>query len=379
MQPHLLAELYEICQVLYADHNKVNQCCGVTEDYISTQDFKQKLEREYLQSKKPYEKLVDEVLYILSEALEKSQIKYHSLTCRKTKIKTFDSFYEKVKRNQVREKQFEIITDIAAVRIICLYRSDLKRIGKIISANFGIVRSDTSRTRTETPFGYSSDHYIVKIPEECKGVRYDDIRNIPCEIQVRTILMDAWASVSHHLDYKQELDIPSETIIDFNALAGLFYIADTHFEFFKKGVEVARAGLVEKARKGKFDVNQAINLDSLIAYLRYKLPEREECGSSGYSMLISVLRKFGYNTLVQLDSKVDAALHMFDEYENEISAHDIKEMKLSSGIRLNDVGVIRHVLDLMDDAHWEIRRKHWSKGHVAIVEKYRQRLSHVHF
>lgn len=356
----------------------MNQCCGMTEDHISTEDFKQKLEREYLQSKKLYEKLVDEVLYSLSEALEKSQMKYHSLTCRKTKIKAFDSFYEKVKRNQVRERQFEVITDIAAVRIICLYRSDLEKIGEIISANFSIVRSDTSQTRTDTPFGYSSDHYIVKIPEECKGVRYDDIRNIPCEIQVRTILMDAWASVSHHLDYKQELDIPSETRIDFKALAGLFYVADTHFEFFKKGVEGARARLVEKAQKGIFDVNQAINLDSLIAYLRYKLPRRVKTDSAFYSSLSSDLRKFGYQNLVQLDSKVDAALHVFDEYENEISANAVKEMKIK-GLHLTDVGVIRHVLDLMDDEFWETRRKGWQKGHVAIVEKYQQRLSKMHF
>lgn len=350
----------------------------MAEDYISTQGFRKKLEREYLQSKKLYEKLVDEVLYILSEALEKSQIKYHSLTCRKTKIKTFDSFYKKVISNQLREKQFEVITDIAGVRIICLYRSDLEKIGKIISTNLSVVRSDTSRTRTETPFGYSSDHYIVNIPEECKGVRYDDIRNIPCEIQVRTILMDAWASVSHHLDYKQELDIPSETRTDFNALAGLFYVADTHFEFFKKGVEGARARLVEKAQKGKFDVNQAINLDSLIAYLRYKFPKREKVDSESYSSLSSDLRKFGYQNLVQLNSKVDAALHVFDEYENEISANAVKEMKIK-GIHLKDVGVVRHILDLTDDAVWKTRRKGWPKGHIAIVEKYRQRLSQMHF
>ena len=141
----------------------------MTEDFFSTEEFKQKLEFEYSKLKPLYEKMVDEVLYILGEALGKEDVKFHSLTARKNKIKTFESFYGKVKRKQYREKQFELIEDIAGVRIICLYRHDLERIGNIIHKCFVVTKVDTSRTRTELTFGYSSDHYIVKISENCKG------------------------------------------------------------------------------------------------------------------------------------------------------------------------------------------------------------------
>ena len=56
---------------------------------------------------------------------------------------------------------------------------------------------------------------------------------MPFEIQVRTIAQDAWDSVSHYLDYKNN-SIRDELKRDFYALSGLFYVADTHFSFIKQ-------------------------------------------------------------------------------------------------------------------------------------------------
>ncbi|MBI4489516.1 MAG: hypothetical protein HY694_10565 [Deltaproteobacteria bacterium] len=57
---------------------------------------------------------------------------------------------------------------------------------------------------------------------------------VPFEIQIRTIAQDAWASISHYLDYKKESDIPAQLRRDFYALSGLFYVADRHFAMLKK-------------------------------------------------------------------------------------------------------------------------------------------------
>ena len=62
-------------------------------------------------------------------------------------------------------------------------------------------------------FGYESTHILIEIPEDCKeisSIKDEKIRNLPlpenlvCEIQVRTILQDAWAEVEHELIYKTE-------------------------------------------------------------------------------------------------------------------------------------------------------------------------------
>jgi len=326
--------------------------------FFTSRRFKTRLSKKYEELKGLYNRLVDEVMYILRDAIEKDKVKIHSLNPRETKIKTFKSFYDKVVSRQIRKSQFEAIEDIAGVRVICLYRSDLAKIGGIISKSFELIKAETSTTRTEAPFGYSSDHYVVKLPKECKGPRYDNIKKLKCEVQVRTIPMDAWASVSHHLDYKQEVDIPRELRTTFNALAGLFYVADTVFEFFRKGIEESRANLMKAVREDAFDVNQEINLDSLQAYMRWKYPERTISASSEVSLLVKELGAFGHRNLRQLDDKINTASSVLTQFEKEFfEALTQAEKEFVGGDlgRYTAVGAIRHSLDLTDDDYFNSR------------------------
>src|SRR5947208_10717429 len=101
---------------------------------------------------------------------------------------------------------------------------------------------------------------------EYKGPRYDAISGMPFEVQVRTILMDAWANVSHYLDYKGEADVPKPLRRDFYALSGLFYVADSHFEMFFKSSKDSRKQMAKLASESQSELTeQDINLDSLTA------------------------------------------------------------------------------------------------------------------
>lgn len=335
-------------------------------------NFKQKLREEYDRRKGCYEDLCDEVVFALKKMLQNKKI--HSISPRETKIKTFDSFYGKVLRKGILDNQFDAVEDISGVRITCLYRADLQNIGQIISNLFEVIEADTSRTRTEAPFGYSSDHYIVKFGKKGYGARYDSIKELKCEIQVRTILMDAWATVSHHLDYKQEIDIPKDLRTDFNALAGLFYVADSHFELFKEGVEEARAKLAETVKQDKFDLNQEINLDSLMAYGKWKFPEREITESDS-GMIVKELKDFGYVHLADLDAKVNKVIDVLKEIE-------IEEFRLEKWKpKWFFDGLIRTILDLTDDKyafrHEKLIGAKVSKDYSRlynILKKYREKL-----
>ena len=79
------------------------------------------------------------------------------------------------------------------------------------------------------------------------GSRQIALPRIPFEIQVRTIGQDAWASVSHHLAYKQETSFPPDQFRDLYALSALFYLADTHFEFLKAACAQSLAGKSNQA------------------------------------------------------------------------------------------------------------------------------------
>ena len=58
-------------------------------------------------------------------------------------------------------------------------------------------------------------------------------KKLKAEIQVRTVLQHTWASISHTLQYKREIDIPTQFRRRLNRLAGLLELADEEFESLK--------------------------------------------------------------------------------------------------------------------------------------------------
>jgi len=168
--------------------------------------------------------LMDEGVVTLKTAISKSRIKVHSITPR---IKGFDSCINKVIDKKI-EEPFEGIKDFVGLRVVCLFLLDLDRVEKVINETFEVIdREDKTNDRGKDVFGYMGKHFIVKLKAK------KETKPMPFEIQVRTIAQDAWASVSHHLDYKTN-SIRDELKRDFYALAGLFYVADTHFSFIKQ-------------------------------------------------------------------------------------------------------------------------------------------------
>ena len=168
--------------------------------------------------------LRDEAKSYLKKAIIKSKLKVHSIIGR---IKGFDSCVDKI-MNKKTENPFDSIKDFVGLRVVCLFLSDLDRVEKVINETFEVLdRKDKTNGKEKDVFGYMGTHYIVRLKMK------KETNPMPFEIQVRTIAQDAWASVSHHLDYKTN-SIPEEFKKDFHALSGLFYVADTHFSFIKQ-------------------------------------------------------------------------------------------------------------------------------------------------
>ncbi len=184
------------------------------------------LRTQYEERKQKFEFLIEEIRYSLSQELSRNKIKYHSLIHR---IKEFDSFADKIRRKDVKEP-FNEIHDMVRLRIVCLFLSDIEVIGEMIQKTFDVFEIDNKIDGVNTDvFGYMSVQYKAKLRESTLDSEHFDARSYPFEIQVRTIAQDAWASISHHLDYKQDNLFSDQLKRDFHALSGLFYVADTHF------------------------------------------------------------------------------------------------------------------------------------------------------
>ncbi len=99
------------------------------------------------------------------------------------------------------------LRDVAGIRVICNYLHDVNRIADMLTSQDDVVLiSRKDYISNPKPNGYRSLHIIVAIPIFLSG----ETVSVCCEIQIRTIAMDLWASLEHHLRYKTDVDTPEE-------------------------------------------------------------------------------------------------------------------------------------------------------------------------
>jgi len=188
------------------------------------------LRQTYDEGFKTYKVLAESVNVALNKEINRHRIKIHSITHR---IKTFDSFSGKIIRNRV-VNPFEEIHDIVGIRVVCLFMPDISEIGNIVRGLFEVFEEDDKIHDGEIDvFGYMSLHLKAILKKESEGFETACF-GLPFEVQVRTIAQDAWATISHYLDYKQSVLQSNHLRRDFHALSGLFYVADTHFSLLNQ-------------------------------------------------------------------------------------------------------------------------------------------------
>ena len=133
---------------------------------------------------------------------------YNPIEHIKSRIKTPESIVKKLKRNGFEstiDNMVKYINDIAGIRIICSFTSDIFRIAEMISDQRDIkvivVKDYITFPKAS---GYKSYHMIVTVPVYLSDRTVDT----KVEIQIRTVAMDFWASLEHKIHYKFEGDAP---------------------------------------------------------------------------------------------------------------------------------------------------------------------------
>lgn len=133
---------------------------------------------------------------------------YNPIEHIKARIKTPESIVKKLKRHGYEstiENMVKYINDIAGIRIICSFTSDIYRIAEMIREQRDIkVIGVKDYITYPKASGYKSYHMIVTVPVYLS----DRIVDTKVEIQIRTVAMDFWASLEHKIHYKFEQDAP---------------------------------------------------------------------------------------------------------------------------------------------------------------------------
>ncbi|MGE5701651.1 MAG: GTP pyrophosphokinase [Clostridia bacterium] len=166
----------------------------------------------------PYEQAVDELklkLKGIKYGFQKSG-RYSPIEFVVGRVKKLDSLLHKAMEKEIdftqdtwQEQLEREITDIAGLRIVCRYIDDLLEVKQLLMEREDIVVHDIkdylAKPKTS---GYRSIHMI------CSYTVYhgSERRNLFCEIQIRTLGMNFWATNEHELRYKYAGNMPQNVL-----------------------------------------------------------------------------------------------------------------------------------------------------------------------
>ncbi len=123
------------------------------------------------------------------------------------RVKSLASLWGKAQKREWKVQEIlNEIKDLIGFRIVCANIEDVRRIKELLLSNPRINEipgSEEDRITTPTSSGYRDFKFCIEY--ETRDSTYS---TVICEIQIRTVLQDSWAIVTHKDIYKEGDDLP---------------------------------------------------------------------------------------------------------------------------------------------------------------------------
>ncbi len=152
------------------------------------------------------QQLVQDIRLILEQQGLTPAIKY--------RVKSFEAYLDKRHKQDSAPagQRAPTINDFFGLRIVSPFLEDIETISSLIAANFQVLETERKANQHSfREFGYDSVHLAIRLEKQPTGRLMPGVRRV-CEIQLRTILQDAWAEVEHELVYKSDISLPNQSI-----------------------------------------------------------------------------------------------------------------------------------------------------------------------
>ncbi|MCR4822687.1 MAG: GTP pyrophosphokinase family protein [Treponema sp.] len=148
----------------------------------------------------------------------------------KSRIKSPQSIASKLEKKNLPvtfESMTENLHDIAGVRVICPYISDIYSVRDMLLKQPDItLLEEKDYINSPKDSGYRSLHLVIEVPVYLS----ESTHNVKVELQLRTIAMDFWASLEHELRYKTTTKVPESVRRELYRVAETIAMTDREME-----------------------------------------------------------------------------------------------------------------------------------------------------
>ena len=284
------------------------------------------------------ERLLEKVLQTLQDALDRNGI---LVTTVEGRVKTSHSLEGKLALKGSKYATLTDITDLVGARIVTFYTDDVDRIAAMVEQLFDIDWDNSVDKRMLhqlDSFGYNSLHYICRLPG------YD----FRFELQLRTTLQHAWASINHDIGYKTGVEIPREYLRRINRLAGILEMADDEFSRIRMEITDYRRRVQTLVQNGKLDDVQ-LDGDTFASYLqarpfdslnkRIAAINQAEIQEVPLTQYLLVFKAFGCKTL----GDVSRLVKQYSEDAYRLARHQLGNTDLdiiSSAVGIQNICIV---------------------------------------
>jgi len=167
------------------------------------------LQKIYLKNLPLWEERLNDIANTISDILQAEELRFSI----KKRVKSIESLNAKKQESANKGLiQNQKIKDLLGLRFVVPFLEDVERIIDVIKESFTAVDIERkSETLSYREFAYDSVH--IEISLENPTIELPDFCCQSCEIQIRTILQDAWAEIEHEVVYKSSIEFPDNQAI----------------------------------------------------------------------------------------------------------------------------------------------------------------------
>jgi putative GTP pyrophosphokinase len=285
-----------------------------------------------------------------------------------SRAKDFESFAEKMERKKYSHP--EEMTDIAGIRIVCFVLSDVKLVSSIIEQIFYVDWDNSVDKFKELvekgKMGYRGTNYVVKCKQDTfeDNERYEEFKDIPFEVQIRSLLDYAWGEIEHDRNYKLAEEFPRESNIPrrFEALAGALETLDYSFDSLARETQQYAKPITNRIHKG--DLNIPISPLSLREFLTINF--REVPGFRPYFVsidkVLDELNSLQIRTISELNKMIP---NKYKEACKRVARTE--EDRLTFSLLIREVLILHNQKEYFD--------KSWKESHFNTLDNHAYRVS----
>ncbi|RAO27938.1 GTP diphosphokinase [Micromonospora saelicesensis] len=337
-------------------------------------DKLEKLRKAYEEDRPNYEQFAEGLGVLIAQLCREGNVDVESFSAR---AKDTKSVVKKIQRKEY--SNLDQVTDKAGVRVVTRYLHDVQKVVDILNDQFDVIEHVKHGNDQGLTFGYSSDHILLQVSDPRLSLpEWRRARGLVAEVQVRSILQHSWATISHSLVYKNEVDLPPAALRNLSKVAALLELTDDQFDGFRHEVLEARASYREQIERAQWR-KLPLDLDSLseawtslpnqalaeaanrVGYGLPLEPEEMTPATSSLQRLIGVAHEHGYKELGDIADAIVQASRDQDFLEG------LRESLTTHGVALSMTTADMVTLYLFAEMAEPSRERHLGAGHHALA------------